>query len=129
MNEKIKYILAIGISVFFIVVSFFVVIFVYGGKYGHSFFPSLIPIFGWEFGLIFMIIQMGFCYYFDTKKGLLLIIGIWIVTIPLSYICLKCGFSYSISHHLNLSKFDRIITGASCVSAIVLGILTIEGKL
>ena len=86
--------------------------------------PSLVFTFGWEFGLIFTIFQIGFCYYFKIKNWFLLLIGIWIVSIPLVYL----GPALRLSP-LALSGFDRAVTGLSCLTALVVGIGVLKGKL
>lgn len=50
-------------------------------------------------------------------------LGVWAVIIP--FICLGGSFRSSLA----LSGFARVITGASCISAIVLGLGVLKGKL
>jgi len=40
--------------------------------------PSLVPICGVKFGIIFLIFQIGYCYLLDIKKGFFWIIGFFI---------------------------------------------------
>ena len=86
--------------------------------------PSLVSTFGWEFGLIFTIFQIGFCYYFKIKNWFLLFIGIWIVSTPLVYF----GPALRLSP-LALSGIDRAFTGVSCLTALVVGIGVLKSKL
>ena len=61
--------------------------------------------------------QLGYCYSFDIKEG-----------IPLDLKCLGSYYSIYLSgvafrySPLALCGFARVITGASCTSALVLGL-------
>ena len=109
-----------------IALSGFILIFIFGTPGGGSrpIIPSLVPIFGIKFGLIFAIFQIGYCYYFNIKKGFLLILCIWGIIVPFIY--LGEAFRYNV---LALCGFARVVTGASCASAIALGICVFRGKL
>ena len=121
MHEQTKKSSAIGM----IVLAAFVFFAVFTGPLRTKpFIPSLVSIFGVAFGFIFAVFQIGFCFYFRARKGLLWIVGIWAVAIPLVY------FTASLSADVEgFSDFDRAITGAACASAIALGIGALKGKL
>ena len=122
MNEKLKGWLSVGM----VLLSGLVLILVFGHPASGSrpIAPSFVSMFGWEFGLMFAIFQIGYCYYFNIKKGLLLIIGIWIVIVPGIYLGTAWRW-----HALTLSGFDRVATGSACSSALAVGIAILKGKL
>ena len=124
MNGLTKGWLAIGM----LVLAGFIAIFTFQLRGGGLILPSLIPVFGVKFGLIFIIFQIGYCYYFCEKKAFKWMTG-----------GLLFGF---VGGYLNATKilfpvgplppysFSRaVLLMGACVSAIVLGIGVLKGKL
>jgi len=64
---------------------------------------SFVPIFGMKLGIIFLIFLPGYCYYFIV-------------------------FSFKL-YPLALLGFARIVTGNSCLAALVIGIGVLRGRL
>jgi hypothetical protein len=121
MRDQLQQPLSIGM----IVLAAFVLISVFGGSAGRApLLPSLAPFFGVLFGLIFAALQAAFCLYFDKKMGLLLLLGVWVVAVPLVYFTASLRFSDAV-----MSGSARAVTGAACASAILLGIAVLTGKL
>ncbi len=82
--------------------------------------PSLVPICGVKFGIIFLIFQIGYCYLLDLKKGFFWIIGFFIPGAILGTLnALLWGGDV-------LRAF--LVMGA-CVSAVALGFGVFGGKL
>lgn len=118
-----KAILAIGM----IILSGFVLIFTFRGRYtSHVWLPSLISIFGVKFGLIYILFQIGYCYYLCRRKAFWwmgwtlagMFVGAWIGSTGVFTI-----------FEAPYSSLRTGIAGGACVSAIVLGIGTLKGEL
>lgn len=125
MNQKQKLIILLSWTM--IVLSAISIVLVFGtakGAGSRPLVPSLVPILNWKFGFIFLVFQILFCYFFRIRYGILAILVTWAVTVPSIYI----GEDFRWSP-LALSGVDRIITGSSCGSALVVGVATLKGKL
>lgn len=122
MTEQLKERLALGM----VVLSSFVIISVFGapGTGSRPIIPLLVPIFGWKFGLLFTVAQIVYCQYFGIKKGFFIILGAYLIMFPIIHITAEVRWS-----PLALSGHDRAVTGSSCVSALILGIAVLKGKL
>ncbi|MCD6472854.1 hypothetical protein J7K55_07030 [Candidatus Aerophobetes bacterium] len=122
MREQLK----VCLSIVMIVLAGFVIISVFGTPLTNSYplIPSFVPIFGIKFGIVFLIFLLGYCYYFNIKKGFWWIMGIWIGCTPFYFI----AFSFKL-HPLALCGFARIVTGNSCLIALAIGVGVLRGKL
>ncbi len=95
-----------------IILSVMLIVLVFGtprGAGSRPLVPSLVPFIKWQVGLIFLLFQIFFCYFFRIRYGLLVILVIWAIAVPSIYI--GADFRWS---PLALSGFDRIITGSAC---------------
>ena len=81
-NESLKGLLAMGM----LAVAAFMLLFTFTkGFIGGMLIPRGIPVFGGvKFGLIFLIFQLGYCYYFDLKKGFLLMAICLLISMPVA---------------------------------------------
>jgi len=112
-----------------IVLSAFVFVTTFGSRYGGRsllLIPPLVPVVGTPFGIIYAVFQLGYCLCLDAKKGILWIVGIWIIVgalIPL----MNVGAVFR--DERAISGLARIVTGAACASGIALGIGALKQKL
>ena len=123
VEENLKSYLAIAM----LILSGFVLFFSFCGRYSTDvLLPSLIPVFGVEFGVIYIVFQIGYCYYFCEKKAF------WWMGLTLTgmFILAWIGSTDVISARAIPYTYLRVaIVGGSCFSAAVLGIGTLKGKL
>jgi len=84
------------------------------------FLPSLVPICGVKFAIIFLIFQIGYCYLLDIKKGFFWIIGFFIPGAIL-------GILNALLWGGNVLRASLVM--GACVSAVVLGFGVFGGKL
>jgi len=124
MRDQVRFILPIVI----LGLSFFVLVFVLGTRPAGQppMIPSLVPVFGAPFGVAFAAAQMAYCLAFGMKKGLIILPIIWVLAGPLTLLGGALGVHL---HEQAMQGFARVVTGASCASGIVLGILVLKGKL
>ena len=122
MKSQIKQLLGLGMILLGLLVLFAVM----GGRYsgGRPIIPALVPVFGLEFGIVFAVFQIGFCLFFNAKKGLIWMAAIWLIAAPLIHITAFARYSPEA-----VSGIPRIVTGSACASAIALGISVVRGKL
>ena len=118
-----KAILAIGM----LALSGFVLIFTFRGRYtSHVWLPSLIPVFGVKFGLIYILFQIGYCYYLCRKKAF------WWMgwTLAGMFVFAWIGSTgVFTSFDVPDSSLSAGAAWGACVSAIVLGIGVLKGEL
>ena len=86
--------------------------------------PALVPVFGTAFGAGFALLQLAYCAYFRITKGFVVVPVIWAIALPLVFLGTLKGFDEAA-----LVAPARYVTGAACVSALVLGIAVLKGKL
>ena len=120
-KENLKRCLAIGM----IILAVFVIECAMGVKMTPPLIPSLTPIFGVEFGIVFLLLLIGYCYYFNIRGGFWWIIGIWIVG-TLAY---STGIGEFFRHPASMHGVDWVVTGNSCLCALAIGISVLRGKL
>jgi len=121
MRDHSKELVALGL----ILLSSLVLILFFGTSAGGSrpLIPSLLALAGWEWGLAFAMAQLIFCWNLKDRKAFGVVVGVWVLIIP--FILLGGLFRASSS----LGGVDRVFTGASCASGLVLGLLVLKGKL
>lgn len=122
MDKQPKGLLSLGM----VVLSSLVLVLAFGtpGAGSRPLLPSLVPILKWPYGILFLSFQLVYCDYFRSLKGVLIILAVWIIAIPIIY--LGAEFRWSPQA---LSRLDRAVIGASCLSALVIGIAKLKGKL
>lgn len=120
-KENLKRRLAIGM----VILSAFVIVCAMGVKYAPPLIPSLTPVFGVKFGIAFLLLLIGYCYYFNIKGGFWWIIGIWIVVTPAYF----TGIGELFRHPAAMRGADWVITGNSCLCALAIGISVLRRKL
>ena len=121
VKENLKRYLAIGM----IILAAFVIVCAMGIKWTPPLIPSLTSLFGVKFGIIFLLFLIGYCYYFDIKKGFWWIIGVWIAG-TLAY---STGIGEFFRHPASMHGADWVVTGNSCLCALAIGINVLRGKL
>jgi len=116
-----KGLFAVGI----ILLSSLVLILFFGTSAGGSrpLVPSLLALAGWEWGLAFAVAQLIFCCNMKDRKAFGIVVGVWILIIPFILLGELLRASNS------LGGVDRVVTGASCASGLVLGFLVLKDKL
>jgi hypothetical protein len=124
MREQVRTWLAIAM----LALAVFVFITVFDSPRGGDLFlvPALVSVFGVTFGVILAICQLGYCYYFDARRGFLWILVVWGIVVLLIPIIYAGG---AFRNPQAISGAARIITGASCASAVALGIGVLKGSL
>ena len=124
MRDQVRYMLAIVM----LGLSFLVVVLVLGTKPAGQppFIPSLVPVFGAPFGAAFAAAQVLYCLAFGMRKGLIILPIVWVLAGPLTLLGESLGIHL---HEHAMQGLARVVTGASCASGIVLGILVLKGKL
>ena len=120
-KENLKRCLAIGM----VILAVFVIVCAMGMRQAPPLIPSLTPLFGVKFGIIFLLFLIGYCYYFDIKKGFWWIIGVWIAG-TLAY---STGIGGFFRHPASMHGVDWVVTGNSCLCALAIGINVLRGKL
>ena len=122
MDKKSQGLLSLGM----VVLSVMVLVLAFGtpGAGSRPMVPWLVSILKWPYGIVFLSLQIAYCYHFRSIKGAFAILGVWAIAIPAIY--LGTEFRWS---SLALSGLDRAVIGASCLSALVIGIANLKGKL
>lgn len=108
-----------------IILAVFVIECAMGVKMTPPLIPSLTPVFGVKFGIVFLLLLIGYCYYFNIRGGFWWIIGIWIVVTPVYF----TGIGEFFRHPASMHGADWVVTGNSCLCALAIGISVLRGKL
>jgi len=120
-KENLKRYLAIGM----VILAVFVIVCAMGMRQAPPLIPSLTSLFGVKFGIIFLLFLIGYCYYFDIKKGFWWIIGVWIAG-TLAY---STGIGGFFRHPASMHGVDWVVTGNSCLCALAIGINVLREKI
>lgn len=120
LKENLKWCLAIGM----IILSGFVLIFTISLRsLDFVMLPSLVPVFGVGFGLLYIILQIGYCYYLCERKAFR-----WMIT-TLIIMSIVISARRMLAVDVPYSLLRDILVGSACTSGIVLGIGVLRGEL
>ena len=127
MDEKTKGNVKGYLAIVILVIASFVLIFTYRGKGGGPLIPSLVSVFGIKFGLIFIISQIAYCYYFCRKNAFWWMTSSLLLGFVGGYI--NSTGILSVWGPTSYSVYRGVLIGGGCASGIALGIGVLKGKL
>lgn len=93
---------------------------------GGPLLPTLKNFFGTPFGVAFLAAQLGYTIIFRIKRGWIWILGFCILRIPFFFLTSNTALWRNPEA---MSGLDELITGAACISALMLGFLVFGRRL
>ena len=93
---------------------------------GGPLLPTLTNFFGIPFGVAFLAAQLGYTFIFRIKRGWIWILGFCILRIPFFFLTSNTALWRNPEA---MSGWDELITGAACLSALILGFLVFGRRL
>lgn len=94
-----------------------------------SFFLLFPTLFGPIFGLLFIILQLAYCFYFDLKKGIWIVIGGLGFALMGYWLFGVVKLPYWRYYPPLFSNPNVILPGGACIGGFLLGTLVVRGKL
>ena len=93
---------------------------------GGPLLPALKPLFGTPFGVAFLAAQLGYVFIFRIRRGWMWILAFCILRIPFFFLTSNTALW---QNQEALSGPAELITGAACISGLLLGLLVLARRL
>ena len=110
----------------FLLTGMFVLFAVFPGGKGRIVFPSLLPLFGLPFAVLFLAAQAATVAYLKSRRGAVLIATVLVLGMGLAW----CGHAMDLwgdlaEHGISLSRY--VLGGGACASGGALGLALLRG--
>ena len=110
----------------FLLTGMFVLFAVFPGRSSHITFPSLLPVFGVPFALLFLAAQIAMVAWLKSRRGAVLIATVFIAGLGLAW----CGHAMDLwgklsEHNIGLGRY--LLGGGACASGVALGAALLRG--